>query len=197
MHTWMSGRGGEPARTGALPTRERLRRRHLTPPAIVLRPPPHVPDDPVGEGPRVLGEDRLDAETAHTPQQKNLRLPRRLPAASGALQRLVRFKEESDLPWAEIARRLGTYPHTVKRWWKEGVRPHFRHQMALLDLADDLGLGHLFTDWSVRRETGNGTPGSAGGERSSAKVLRPAAPPRCKSSKRKAARRRGGRNRRG
>ena len=59
-------------------------------------------------------------------------------------ERLVRFKEESDLPWAEIARRLGTYPHTVKRWWKEGVRPHFRHQMALLDLADDLGLGHLF-----------------------------------------------------
>ena len=78
-------------------------------------------------------------------------------------ERLVRFKEESDLPWAEIARRLGTYPHTVKRWWKEGVRPHFRHQMALLDLADDLGLGHLFTDWSIRRETGNGTPGSAGG----------------------------------
>ena len=25
----MSGRGGEPARTGSLPTRERLRRRHL------------------------------------------------------------------------------------------------------------------------------------------------------------------------
>ena len=76
-------------------------------------------------------------------------------------ERLVRFKEESDLPWAEIARRLGTYPHTVKRWWKEGVRPHFRHQMALLDLADDLGLGHLFTDWSIRRETGNGMPGSS------------------------------------
>ena len=56
----------------------------------------------------------------------------------------------------------------MKRWWKEGVRPHFRHQMALLDLADDLGLGHLFTDWSIRRETGNGTPGSAGGERSAA-----------------------------
>ena len=100
-------------------------------------------------------------------------------------QRLVRFKEESDLPWAEIARRLGTYPHTVKRWWKEGVRPHFRHQMALLDLADDLGLGHLFTDWSIRREARNGTPGSAGGERSSARGLRPAAPPRCKSPKAK------------
>ena len=49
----------------------------------------------------------------------------------------------------------------MKRWWKEGVRPHFRHQMALLALADDLGLGHLFTDRSIRRETGNGTPGSA------------------------------------
>ena len=56
-------------------------------------------------------------------------------------QRLVRFRGESDLPWAEIARRLGTYPHTVKRWWMEGVRPHFRHQMALLDLANDLGPG--------------------------------------------------------
>ena len=105
-------------------------------------------------------------------------------------QRLVRFKEESGLPWAEIARRLGTYPHTVKRWWKEGVRPHFRHQMALLDLADDLGLGHLFTDWSIRRETRNGTPGSAG-------ILRPAEPPVCKSPKRKAAHRRGGRDCRG
>ena len=68
-------------------------------------------------------------------------------------QRLVRFKEESGLSWAKIARRLGTYPHTVKRWRKEGVRPDFRHQMALLDLADDLGLGHIFTDWRVWLET--------------------------------------------
>lgn len=59
-------------------------------------------------------------------------------------QRLVRFKEESGLTWAEIARRLGTYPHTVFRW-KEGLgRPNARHMMALLDLADGLGLGHLF-----------------------------------------------------
>ena len=61
-------------------------------------------------------------------------------------QRLVRFKKESGLTWAEIARRLGTYPHTVWRW-KEGLgRPNAQHMMALLDLADDLGLGHLFTD---------------------------------------------------
>ena len=191
MHTWMSGRGGEPARTGALPTRERLRRRHLAPPAIVLRPPPHVPDDPVGEGPGVLREDRLDAETAHTPQQKNLRLPRRLPAAPGALQGGVGPAVGRDCaPPGDLS------PHreaVVER----RVRPHFRHQMALLELADELGLGHLFTDWSIRRETGNGTPGSAGGERSSARVFRPAAPPRCKSPKRKAAHRRGGRDRGG
>ena len=31
-------------------------------------------------------------------------------------QRLARFKEESGLSWAEIARRLSAYPHTVLRW---------------------------------------------------------------------------------
>ncbi len=69
------------------------------------------------------------ATTAHTVQEKAARLLRDFP------QRLKRFKEESGLPWAEIARRLGTYPHTVKRWWKEEARPHFRHQVALLDLG--------------------------------------------------------------
>ena len=60
--------------------------------------------------------------------------------------RLVRFKEESGLPWAEIARLLGTYPHTVWRWKEGRGRPNAQHMMALLDLADDLGLGHLFTE---------------------------------------------------
>ena len=61
-------------------------------------------------------------------------------------QRLVRFKDESGLSWAEIARRLGTYPHTVWRW-KEGLgRPSAKYMMALLELADSLGLRHLFTD---------------------------------------------------
>ena len=67
-------------------------------------------------------------------------------------QRLVRFKEESGLSWAEIARRLGTYPYTVDRWRNKGVRPHFRHLMALLDLAEDLGLLHLFTAWTLPEE---------------------------------------------
>ena len=61
-------------------------------------------------------------------------------------QRLERFKVESGLSWAEIARRLGTYPLTIRRWRCKGVRPNLAHQVALLDLADDLGLGHIFTD---------------------------------------------------
>ena len=46
-------------------------------------------------------------------------------------QRLERFKEESGLSWSEIARRLGTYRHTVWRWAKGGVRPNVKHMMAL------------------------------------------------------------------
>ena len=61
-------------------------------------------------------------------------------------ERLERFKEESGLSWAEIARRLGTYRYTVRRWWRKGTRPSARHLMALLDLAEDLGLRHIFTD---------------------------------------------------
>ena len=61
-------------------------------------------------------------------------------------QRLERFKEESGLSWGEIARRLGTYPYTIGRWWKKGVRPGTRHMMAPLKLADDLGPGELLTD---------------------------------------------------
>ena len=60
--------------------------------------------------------------------------------------RLERFKEHSNLSWAEMNRRLGTDPHTIRRWRDEGVRPSVRHFAALLKLANDLGLGHLFTD---------------------------------------------------
>ena len=100
-------------------------------------------------------------------------------------RRLVRFKEESGLSWAEIARRLGTYPHTVKRWWKEGIRPHFRHQMALLDLADSLGLGHLFTAWTLPDEEAQ------------RETLAPTVPPQPRNPRRKDARGRGGSGRQG
>ncbi len=61
-------------------------------------------------------------------------------------QRLKRFKEESRLPWAEIARLLGVYPHTVWRWQSGVAQPNGEHMIALLDLADDFGLGRLFID---------------------------------------------------
>ena len=73
-------------------------------------------------------------------------------------RRLERFREESALSWAELARRLGTNPQTVYRWWKQGVQPHFRHLMALLDLAEDLGLRHLFTAWTVSDDTRGEVP---------------------------------------
>ena len=60
-------------------------------------------------------------------------------------QCLVRFKEESGLSWAEMNLRLGTDPHSIRHWRDKGVRPSVRHFAALLNLANDLGLGHLFT----------------------------------------------------
>ena len=58
----------------------------------------------------------------------------------------MRFREESGLTWAEIARRIGTCRYTA--WcWKEGKgRPNTVHMMALLELAQDLGLARLFTE---------------------------------------------------
>ena len=61
-------------------------------------------------------------------------------------KRLVRFKEEPDLPRAELNRRLDTDPHTIRRWRDKGVRPNTRHYVALLKVANSLGLGYLFTD---------------------------------------------------
>ena len=94
-------------------------------------------------------------------------------------QRLERFKEESGLSWAELARRLGTSALNLRRWKDKGVRPHWRHLMALLDLADDLGLGHLFTDWTVPHENRCEPPA-------------PGVPPLGRSPGRKTAPRRGG-----
>ena len=61
-------------------------------------------------------------------------------------QRLRMFGEASGLSWAEMARRIVTYLHTVWRWRDDGVRPSQRHQMALLALAESLGLGGF--NWS-------------------------------------------------
>ena len=61
-------------------------------------------------------------------------------------ERLKRFQEESGLSWSEIAHHLGTYRNTVRRWAGGGVRPNAQNMMALLELANDLGLGHLLTE---------------------------------------------------
>ena len=54
----------------------------------------------------------------------------------------MRFQVESGLS-SEIARRIGTYSHTVWRWTEGVVRPDVNHMMALLALAGAPGLGHL------------------------------------------------------
>ena len=61
-------------------------------------------------------------------------------------ERLKRFKEESGLTWAELNRRLGTHPYTIRRWVLGRARPSMWYMMALLKLAEDLGLAHLFTE---------------------------------------------------
>ena len=60
-------------------------------------------------------------------------------------QRLGQFQEDSGMSWSEIARRIGTYRHTVWRWKDRRVRPSNQHRRALLALADSLRLGGLFT----------------------------------------------------
>ena len=59
-------------------------------------------------------------------------------------EHLNRFQRESGLSWSEIARRIGTYRHTVGRWKQSRGRPNFQHRRALLELAESLGLTHLF-----------------------------------------------------
>ena len=81
-----------------------------------------------------------------TPRQRN-RYNRRIYVVPADFpKRLKRFQEESGLSWSEIARRLETYRHTVWRWCKAEVRPNQHHLKALLDLADDFGLGHQLTE---------------------------------------------------
>ncbi|MYC37967.1 MAG: helix-turn-helix transcriptional regulator [Chloroflexi bacterium] len=64
----------------------------------------------------------------------------------GFPDRLKRLQAESGLSWAEISRRLGTHPETVRRWKEGQARPNAGHILALCQLADDLALGHLIRD---------------------------------------------------
>ena len=83
--------------------------------------------------------------TGQTPRQRIQHSRRTDDFPDDFPQRLVRFREVSRMPWAEIARRLGAGPKTVRRWHKHGVRPNAHYLLALQDLAKGRGLGHLFT----------------------------------------------------
>ena len=58
-------------------------------------------------------------------------------------ERLKLLKEESGLPWAELARRLGVDPLTVRRWWKYGVRPTKLDKIENLHSSDTIDTQHL------------------------------------------------------
>ena len=90
-HVPTSGRDVEPARTETLPTWERLRRRHPAPPV-------GTPGAPPGESSMRPAGGGRGALAAHSPQTNNLRLPRRLPGALGAVQGVVRPVVGGDRP---------------------------------------------------------------------------------------------------
>ena len=61
------------------------------------------------------------------------------------------FQKASGLTWAEIARRLGT--SVVNLWrWRQGILPNMHHLLALQELAEGMGLGHLLRTVRVRRK---------------------------------------------
>lgn len=66
---------------------------------------------------------------------------------------LTLIKEASGLPWAELARQLGTDKVNVWRW-RNGVQPSTRYVLALQDLARRLDLEHLLPRARVRRGSG-------------------------------------------
>ncbi len=75
----------------------------------------------------------------------------------GFPERLERFRDASGLTWAELGRRLGTHPQTLRRWRNEGVQPNGRHMMALLDLAESLGLRRLLISPDGRSHADDGS----------------------------------------
>ena len=71
-------------------------------------------------------------------------------------QALEPFKEASGMTWDEIAWRLGTTTATLWRWRYAGIRPSAHYLLALHDLAQSLGLGHLLPTMTVMTAQGPG-----------------------------------------
>ena len=78
-------------------------------------------------------------------------------------ERLKHFQMETGVSWAELARRIGTYPRALWRWRNMGVRPSAEHTIALLDVAAELSLLELLlTYYGGTGRTRNGVPSAAG-----------------------------------
>ena len=88
--------------------------------------------------------------TDHMPRKRVRRTKRTTHVLTGDFAKALEgFQEASGLTWAEIARRLGT--SVVNLWrWRQGVQPNMHHLIALQDLADGMGLGHLLPRVRVR-----------------------------------------------
>ena len=78
------------------------------------------------------------------PRQRTIHHGTTYPLPGDFPERLKHFQEESGLSWSEIARRLGTYRINVWRWANGRTRPNYQYRRALLELAEDLGLAHIF-----------------------------------------------------
>ena len=61
-------------------------------------------------------------------------------------ERLERFKEESGLSWAKIARRLDVHHETLRRWRKGSRSPQHAEHDGAGGPGETPGLAHLFTD---------------------------------------------------
>ena len=88
----------------------------------------------------------MEGRAGSVPRQRTYYSRRTYDFPGDFPERLDRFKQESGLSWAEINRCLGAHPQTTRRWRKGLARPSTRHMMALLALAESLGLRHLLTD---------------------------------------------------
>ena len=84
------------------------------------------------------------------PRKRSRRGKRTVQVLTGEFAKALEdFQKASGLTWAEIARRLGT--SVVNLWrWRQGVQPNMHHLLALQDLADSMGLGHLLPRVRVR-----------------------------------------------
>ena len=66
-------------------------------------------------------------------------------------QALEDFQKASGLAWTEIARLLGT--SVVNLWrWRQEVVPNTHHLLALQELADGMGMGHLLPKVRVKQQ---------------------------------------------